>query len=209
MEGKKYPDLYIVTIQSMFFIGMDVIRKKPVVTDRNPNLEGLVDIHRCIYLPSAHEKNQNLPDYLTQVSLMISNSIYVPAFFDPKISFKLFFPQKITFIELPDASTYAPGIAPGLFFITPKLMGCNIFVAHDVGLHKYWVVRISAKNPHKPPDLNRIPSKDKITKVCIMQAEKCSTISTLSMEMLKRSANLIKKNILLCILAKMHFYTYS
>lgn len=75
MEGKKYPDLYIVTIQSMFFIGMDVIRKKPVVTDRNPNLEGLVDIHRCIYLPSAHEKNQNLPDYLTQVSLMISNSI--------------------------------------------------------------------------------------------------------------------------------------
>ena len=55
--------------QSMFFIGMDVIRKKPVVTDRNPNLEGLVDIHRCIYLPSAHEKNQNLPDYLTQVSV--------------------------------------------------------------------------------------------------------------------------------------------
>ena len=85
-------------------------------------------------------------------------------------------------------------------------MGCNIFVAHDVGLHKYWVVRISAKNPHKPPDLNRIPSKDKITKVCIMQAEKCSTISTLSMEMLKQSANLIKKIILLCILkAKMHF----
>ena len=76
-------------------------------------------------------------------------------------------------------------------------------MAHDVGLHKYWVVRISAKNPHKPPDLNRIPSKDKITKVCIMQAEKCST---LSMEMLKQSANLIKKNILLCILkAKMHF----
>ena len=49
-------------------------------------------------------------------------------------------------------------------------MGCNIFVAHDVGLHKYWVVRISAKNPHKPPDLNRIPSKDKITKVCTYYA---------------------------------------
>ena len=27
------------------------------IIDRNPNLEGLVDIHRCVYLPSAYEKN--------------------------------------------------------------------------------------------------------------------------------------------------------
>jgi len=67
-ENKKHPDLYNVTIQSIFFIGMDVIKQKPVVTDRNPNSENLVDIHQCIYLPSAHEKNQTLPDYLTQVS---------------------------------------------------------------------------------------------------------------------------------------------
>jgi hypothetical protein len=64
---RRPPDLYKVTIESTFFIGMDVIRSKPVVTDRNPNLEGLVDIHRCIYLPSAHEKNQSLPEYLAQV----------------------------------------------------------------------------------------------------------------------------------------------
>ena len=48
---------------------MDIIKKKPIVTDRNPYLEGLIDMHQCIYLPSAHEKNQNLPDYLTQVRL--------------------------------------------------------------------------------------------------------------------------------------------
>ena len=56
-------------LYSTFFIGMDIIKKKPIVTDRNPYLEGLIDMHQCIYLPSAHEKNQNLPDYLTQVRL--------------------------------------------------------------------------------------------------------------------------------------------
>ena len=37
---------------------MDVIRKKAIITDRNPYLEGLGDIHRCIYLPSAYEKSK-------------------------------------------------------------------------------------------------------------------------------------------------------
>ena len=81
--------------------------------------------------------------------------------------------QKVTFIELPDAPCYAPGIAPGLFFITPKLIGCNIFVAHDVGLHKYWVIRISGKNPHKPPDLTRKPTRDKLNTV----SKKCLNIA--------------------------------
>lgn len=44
-------------------------------------------------------------------------------------------------------------------------MGCNIFVAHDDGLHKYWVIRISAKNPHKPPALNKRVMATQNTKV--------------------------------------------
>ena len=56
-------------------------------------------------------------------------------------------------MELPSASVYSPGVAPGMFFVTPKLVGCNIFVAHDPGLHKFWVLRISGKNPQRPPDL--------------------------------------------------------
>ena len=39
--------------------------------------------------------------------------------------------------------------------VTPKLVGCNIFVAHDPGLHKFWVLRISGKDPQKPPDLGK------------------------------------------------------
>ena len=40
----------------------------------------------------------------------------------------------MTFIELPEASVLTPGLAPGFFFVTPKLTGCNIFVAYDKGL---------------------------------------------------------------------------
>ena len=54
------------TVASIY-VGIDAGKKRPVVTDRNPHSEGLMDIHTCLYLPSAHEKNQNLPDYLTQV----------------------------------------------------------------------------------------------------------------------------------------------
>ena len=39
----------------------------------------------------------------------------------------------ITFIELPSLSVHASGFATGLFFVTPNLVGCNIFVAHDPG----------------------------------------------------------------------------
>ena len=51
--------------------------------------------------------------------------------------------QKVSFIELPDTPTHAPKY----FFITPKLIGCNIFVAYDVELHKYFVIRVSGKTP--------------------------------------------------------------
>ena len=71
-------------------------------------------------------------------------------------------------------------------------------MAHDVGLHKYWVVRISAKNPHKPPDLNRIPSRDKITKVW----EKIYHIILYhnlhsGREIVKKSADLVQKKLYL------------
>lgn len=64
---RKPPDLFHVSLESSFFIGMDVAKEKAVVTDRNPYLEGLVDIHRCIYLPSAYEKHQILPENMAQV----------------------------------------------------------------------------------------------------------------------------------------------
>ena len=37
-RSQQPPDLFHVSLQSTFFIGMDVIKQKPVVTDRNPNL---------------------------------------------------------------------------------------------------------------------------------------------------------------------------
>ena len=55
----------------------------------------------------------------------------------------------MTFVELPEATVLTPGLAPGFFFVTPKLSGCNIFVAYDSGLHKHWIIRVSAKNAHK------------------------------------------------------------
>ena len=69
-KARKAPDIYNISLQSTFFIGMDTTKHKPVVTDRNPNLEGLVDIHQCVYLPSAYEKQSfNLPDNLPQVRI--------------------------------------------------------------------------------------------------------------------------------------------
>jgi hypothetical protein len=43
--------------------------------------------------------------------------------------------QVITFMELPSLSVHASGFATGLFFVTPNLDGCNIFLAHDPGLN--------------------------------------------------------------------------
>ena len=48
------------------FIGMDVLKRRPVITDKNPHVEGLQDVHKCIYLPSSMDKNQYLPNYLNQ-----------------------------------------------------------------------------------------------------------------------------------------------
>ena len=68
-KSKKLPDLFQVSMSgSTFYIGMDLTKNKPVITDRNPNLEGLVDIHRCIYLPSAYEKNKNPLENSAQVN---------------------------------------------------------------------------------------------------------------------------------------------
>ena len=89
-------------------------KRRPVITDKNPHVEGLQDTHKCIYLPSSMDKNQYLPSYLS---------------------------QNVLFMELPSAPLFTPGIAPGLFFVTPKLAGCNIFVAHDPAIHKYWILR--------------------------------------------------------------------
>ena len=56
-------------------------------------------------------------------------------------------------MELPESIAHTAGIVPGLFMLTPKLTACNIFVAYDLGLHKFFVMRVGGRNPHKPPDM--------------------------------------------------------
>ena len=56
-------------------------------------------------------------------------------------------------MELPESIVHTAGIVPGLFMLTPKLTACNIFVAYDLGLHKFFVMRVGGRNPHKPPDM--------------------------------------------------------
>ena len=47
-----------------------------VITDKNPHVEGLQDVHKCIYLPSSMDKNQYLPNYLNQnILFMVSSSV--------------------------------------------------------------------------------------------------------------------------------------
>ena len=61
------------------FIGMDVVKRRPVLTDKNPHVEGLQDVHKCIYLPSSMDKNQYLPNYLNQnILFMVSINKQVP-----------------------------------------------------------------------------------------------------------------------------------
>ena len=60
------------------FIGMDVLKRRPVITDKNPHVEGLQDVHKCIYLPSSMDKNQYLPNYLNQnILFMVTPTISI------------------------------------------------------------------------------------------------------------------------------------
>ena len=59
------------------FIGMDVLKRRPVITDKNPHVEGLQDVHKCIYLPSSMDKNQYLPNYLNQnILFMVTQPVH-------------------------------------------------------------------------------------------------------------------------------------
>ena len=61
------------------FIGMDVLKRRPVITDKNPHVEGLQDVHKCIYLPSSMDKNQYLPNYLNQNILFMVSQQLIPS----------------------------------------------------------------------------------------------------------------------------------
>ena len=81
-ENKKAQELHEVKqLNPAVFIGMDVLKvclhlchqfppsfpqRRPVITDKNPHVEGLQDSHKCIYMPSTMDKNQYLPSYLSQ-----------------------------------------------------------------------------------------------------------------------------------------------
>jgi len=70
------------------FIGMEASRRRPVITDKNPHVEGLQDVHRCVYLPSATEK-------FHQMSGLAPSA------------------QNVLFLELPSAPLFAPGVGRG------------------------------------------------------------------------------------------------
>jgi hypothetical protein len=45
-----------VNTESLLHIGVSSFSGRPVLTDRNPHLEGLSDIHRCIFMPNGNGK---------------------------------------------------------------------------------------------------------------------------------------------------------
>ena len=65
-KGKTMELHEVKMVNPNVFIGMDVVKRRPVLTDKNPHVEGLQDVHKCIYLPSSMDKNQYLPQYLNQ-----------------------------------------------------------------------------------------------------------------------------------------------
>ena len=44
-----------VTSKHVNYIGVDLSNDAVIVTNQNPHFKGLVDIHKCIYLPSGHD----------------------------------------------------------------------------------------------------------------------------------------------------------
>ena len=58
----------------MNYIGMDVSNDAIVVTNGNPYMKGLLDIHKCVYLPSGHE-NTDINSQPTSVARVQINTI--------------------------------------------------------------------------------------------------------------------------------------
>jgi hypothetical protein len=85
LKREAQPDIFQVKAAvPALFIGMDAGRRRPVLTDKNPHVEGLQDIHRCVYLPSAAEKSHQLSSSAGS--------------------------QNVLFLELPSATLFAPGV---------------------------------------------------------------------------------------------------
>ena len=76
-KGKSMELHEVKMVNPNVFIGMDVVKRRPVLTDKNPHVEGLQDVHKCIYLPSSMDKNQYLPQYLNQNILFMVRNIYI------------------------------------------------------------------------------------------------------------------------------------
>jgi hypothetical protein len=87
LKKDAQPDIFQVKAAvPALFIGMEAGGKRPVITDKNPHVEGLQDIHRCVYLPSAAEKAYQLSATWAMTS------------------------QLVLFIELPPGPLCAPGV---------------------------------------------------------------------------------------------------
>ena len=85
LKRDAQPDIFQVKAAvPALFIGMEASGRRPVLTDKNPHVEGLLDAHRCVYLPSAGEKAYQLTS--TAAS------------------------QNVFFLELPSAPLFAPGV---------------------------------------------------------------------------------------------------
>ena len=94
-------------------------------------MEGLLDIHKCVYLPSGHN-NVDIHSESVSIGRVILNNvshifsvvyhltlgINTPC--QIHVTYSLYF-QNALYMELPDTELHTAGIASGLFFYTPKV----------------------------------------------------------------------------------------
>ena len=99
-------------------------------------MEGLLDIHKCVYLPSGHN-NVDIHSESVSIGRVILNNVsqifsvvyhlkpqcYSLGINSPcqiHVTYSLYF-QNALYMELPDTELHTAGIASGLFFYTPKV----------------------------------------------------------------------------------------
>ena len=119
-----------MTTKRINYIGVDLSNDSIIITNGNPYMEGLLDIHKCVYLPSGHN---NVDIYSESVSIgrVIKYNLFpnipsrnlliiLPSPCQIHATYCLNF-QNALYMELPDTELHTAGIASGLFFYTPKV----------------------------------------------------------------------------------------
>ena len=147
------------------FIGMDVLKRRPVITDKNPHVEGLQDVHKCIYLPSSMDKNQYLPNYLNQnILFMVTQPVHWYIFFRLSIySRSSPVPHYLHLVQLQGCFLPLQNQLAAIFLLHMTQPYTNIGFSGNIKQSLFlsdiyqtgYVLRISSKNPYLPPDLGK------------------------------------------------------